>query len=220
MDFIERKSKHLRILRCLSFAFCWIGFLGSCGLSPSFGMNPALARATNQADRAPSGWFMAGSKPENYRTGVDGAVTRDGQPSAYLASVVPETGGFGTLMQSINAANYVGKRVRLRASIKAENLGDWAGLWMRVDREKTMVAFDNMQNRSIKGTQTWSACDVVLDVPEDATGISFGVLLSGAGQVWVSHVTFEVVGKDIAVTAPNPPKESLPTSPVNLDFSE
>ena len=91
---------------------------------------------------------------------------------------------------------------------------------MRVDRERTMVAFDNMQNRGIKGTQTWSDCDVVLDVPDDATGISFGVLLSGSGKVWVNHVTFEVVGKDIAVTAPNQPKQSLPTSPVNLNFRE
>jgi hypothetical protein len=183
-------------------------------------MNPVLAGASNQTDRAPSGWFMAGSKPESYRAGVDDAVTRDGQPSAYLTSVVPETGGFGTLMQSINASNYGGKRVRLTASIKSENLGDWAGIWMRVDRERTMVAFDNMQNRGIKGTQTWSDCDVVLDVPDDATGISFGVLLSGSGKVWVNHVTFEVVGKDIAVTAPNQPKQSLPTSPVNLNFRE
>lgn len=183
-------------------------------------MNPVLARASNQMNRAPSGWFMAGSKPENYRTGVDDALTRDGQPSAYLASVVPETSGFGTLMQSINASNYAGKRVRLAASIKSENLGDWAGIWMRVDRHKTMVAFDNMQNRGIKGTQTWSDCDVVLDVPEDATAISFGVLLSGTGQVWVNHVTFEVAGKGMAVTTPNPPRESLPASPVNLSFSE
>jgi hypothetical protein len=220
VNFIEEKLKHFRLLGCTLFAFCWIGFLGSCGLTPSLDMNPVLARASNQTNRAPSGWFMAGSKPENYRTGVDDAVTRDGQPSAYLASVVPETGGFGTLMQSINASNYTGKRIRLTASIKSENLGDWAGIWMRVDRDKTTVAFDNMQNRGIKGTQTWSDCDVVLDVPEGATGISFGVLLSGTGQVWANHVTFEVVGKDIAVTAPNQSKESLPTSPVNLSFSE
>ena len=64
---------------------------------------------------------MAGSKPENYQTGIDEAVTLGGRPSAYLASAVPETGGFGTLMQSINASNYGGKRVRLtgRLSQKA-----------------------------------------------------------------------------------------------------
>jgi hypothetical protein len=219
VNFFEKKPRLLRLLGCTLFAFSWIGFLGTCGLTSNLCMNSVLARSSNQTNRAPSGWFMAGSKPENYQTGIDEAVTLGGRPSAYLASAVPETGGFGTLMQSINASNYGGKRVRLTASIKSESLNDWAGIWMRVDRDKTMVAFDNMQNRGIKGTQPWSDCAVVLDVPENATGISFGVLLSGSGQVWVNHVTLDVVGKDIAVTAPNPPKE-LPTSPVNLNFSE
>ena len=31
----------------------------------------------------------------------------------------------------------------------------WAGLWMRVDKGKDMVAFDNMQDRPIKGTTDW-----------------------------------------------------------------
>jgi hypothetical protein len=84
-----------------------------------------------------------------------------------------------------------------------------------------MAAFDNMQNRAIKGTQPWTAYDVVLDVPEDATGISFGVLLAGAGEVWINDVSFEVVGKDVPVTSPAPAQApALPSHPVNLKFTE
>ena len=84
-----------------------------------------------------------------------------------------------------------------------------------------MVAFDNMQSRAIKGTQPWKQCDIVLDVPEDATGISFGVLLWGSGEVWMNDVSFEVVGKDVPLTSPATPQgQTLPTHPTNLKFTE
>jgi hypothetical protein len=122
-------------------------------------------------------------------------------------------------MQSIDAENYAGKRVRLRASVESQDVSEWAGMWMRVDKEQKSVAFDNMQDRAIKGTQSWSTYDVVLDVPEDATGISFGILLSGAGEVWVSHVTLEEVGKETQTTGTKPDQRPLSKTPANLNFS-
>jgi hypothetical protein len=196
--------------------------LGTCALAAGSGLEaPLLAQASDQTSRAPSGWFLAGSKPANYRTGVDKDTAYEGRQSAYLRSAVLNTDGFGTLMQSIDAANYAGKRVRLRASIKSQDVADWAGLWMRVDKQQKAVAFDNMQRRAIKGTQPWSDYDVVLDVPADATGISFGVLLSGAGQVWLNHVTIETVGTETEVTGSSA-NQSVPLSrtPANLDFTD
>jgi hypothetical protein len=70
---------------------------------------------------------MAGSKPANYDAGVDQAAVNNGQPSAFLRSKVLNTEGFGTLMQSISATDYVGKRVRLRAWVKSQDVSDWAG---------------------------------------------------------------------------------------------
>jgi hypothetical protein len=45
---------------------------------------------------------------------------------------------------------------------------------MRVDKESKHVAFDNMHDRPITGSSDWKKYDVVLDVPQDSTGISFG----------------------------------------------
>ena len=220
MNLIAGKSRQTRLRACLSIAVSFCMFLGSCEVSTDFGLcHSLLAQTSDQTHSAPSGWILAGSKPASYRTGVDKAILHEGQPSAYLLSTVPTTDGFGTLMQSIDAANYAGKRVRLRASVKSQDVGEWAGMWMRVDKGSGAVAFDNMQNRAIKGTQPWSTYDVVLDVPEDATGISFGILLAGSGEVWVDHVTFETVGKETEVTSPNP-KHALSKSPVNLNFTE
>ena len=124
------------------------------------------------------------------------------------------------MMQSIDAEAYAGKRVRLRAVIESQDVTSWAGMWMRVDKQKTAVAFDNMQNRAITGSQPWTTCDVVLDVPQDATSISFGVLLTGGGKVWVNHITLEPVGNEIRATAPALDQKPLLKTPSNLNFNE
>ncbi|WP_353064858.1 hypothetical protein RBB77_03735 [Tunturibacter psychrotolerans] len=195
--------------------------LASCLLTPGFGTSQLLlARIPTQTNQAPAGWSLAGSNPTSYRTGVDRATAYEGRPSAYLQSNASALNGFGTLMQSIDAANYAGKRVRLRASVESQDVTSWAGMWMRVDKQKTTVAFDNMQDRAIKGTHPWNTYDVVLDVPEDATSISFGILLMGGGQVWINHVTLEPVSDEIKATAPSQNQKPLSKAPVNLNFSE
>ncbi len=220
MNRIEKQSEQTHPGARISVVLGLGLLLVSCVLIAEFGLGRSLlAEGPDKTDHAPSGWFLAGSKPANYRTGVDKATTHEGQPSAYLLSAVPNTEGFGTLMQSIDAENYAGKRVRLRASVESQDVSEWAGMWMRVDKERKSVAFDNMQDRAIKGTQPWSTYDVVLDVPEDATGISFGILLSGAGEVWVSHVTLEEVGKETQTTGTKPDQRPLSKTPVNLNFS-
>jgi hypothetical protein len=208
-----------RPYQSLALAACLL--LGSCLTTADLGMSkPLLAQAPNPTDQAPAGWSLAGSNPASYRTGVDRATAYEGRPSAYLQSNAPAVVGFGTMMQSIDAEAYAGKRVRLRALVESQDVTSWAGMWMRVDKQKTAVAFDNMQDRAITGTHPWSTYDVVLDVPQDATTISFGVLLTGGGKVWVNHVTLEPVGNEIKATAPALTQKPLVKAPVNLNFSE
>src|SRR5277367_6484476 len=151
MDPLEKMTVALtapRAYRSLALSSCL--FLGSCLTTADLGMSkPLLAQAPNQTDQAPVGWSLTGSNPASYQTGIDRATIHEGRPSAYLQSTAPAVNGFGTLMQSIDAASYAGKRVRLQASVESQGVSSWAGMWMRVDKEKTAVAFDNMQNRAI-----------------------------------------------------------------------
>jgi len=167
---------------------------------------------------APEGWFIAGSKPKNYDTGVDEQVMYNRHFSVYLkfkgGQDTQDTEGFGTLMQSFNANKYLGKRVRFSGTVKSEGV-EWAGLWMRVDKGDRRVAFDNMGNRPIRGTTGWQDYEVVLDVPKDATGVAFGILLDGSGTVWLSNVKFEEVGTEVPTTDPKPTVQAKPT---NLGF--
>lgn len=181
--------------------------------------------AQNQKDGpagAPRGWFLAGDHPQNYLTGIDRNMMYQGHPSAYLKAKPSATEGFGTLMQQFDAREYVGKRVRLSAWAKSESVDKWAGLWMRVDKDSKSVAFDNMQNRAIKGTSDWQKYAVVLDVPKDATGIFFGILLQETGSVWLNGVKFETVGTEVPVTDMSAGSGSLQQhpGPTNLNFEE
>jgi len=209
----HRAYRELALTSCL--------FLGTCLTTADLGRSsPLLAQAPNQTGQAPAGWFLAGTSPSSYRTGVDRAIAYEGRPSAYLQSNAPAVDGFGTMMQSIDAEAYAGKRIRLRALVESQDVTGWAGMWMRVDKQKTAVAFDNMQDRAITGTHPWSTYDVVLDVPQDATSISFGVLLTSGGKVWINHVTLEPVGSESLVTAPATSQKPLSKSPANLNFNE
>jgi len=87
-------------------------------------------------------------------------------------------------------------------------------LWMRVDKNSSAVAFDNMEDRAIKGTSDWQRYEVVLDVPKDATGIAFGILLAGPGTVWLNSTNFELVESDVPTTG----REHRPDAPTNLNF--
>src|SRR5204862_8005304 len=70
----------------------------------------------------PKGWVLSGTNPSEYESTVDAGNSFGGQPSVYLRSKKPEAEGFGTLMQNFAADQYFGKRVRLTASVKSENV--------------------------------------------------------------------------------------------------
>ena len=182
----------------------------------TFGGVSSLAQESGTAAR---GWFLAGDHPQNYSIGVDHESTLQGRASGYLKAKPTATEGFGTMMQMFNATQYAGQRVRFSAYVKSEALNDWAGLWMRVDKQSQVLAFDNMNSRPIKGTTDWHNYEVVLDVPKDATAIAFGVLLQKAGTVWISNVRFESVGTEVPTTG-TPMGPDLPDRPTNLSFDE
>ena len=169
-----------------------------------------------QAGELPKGWFTSGSAPESYDFGVRPDDRHPGGRNAYIRAQA-QARGFATLMQTIDAQAYRSQRVRLSGYLRTKDAGKGA-LWMRVDdTDKKSVAFDNMDDRAQQGDKPWQSFDVVLDVPDNARDIAFGVLLQNKGEVWADGLKFEVVGKDVPLTGgPHP----LSPAPVNLGFVE
>lgn len=165
-------------------------------------------------------WFLAGSDRQDYELGIDANVAHNGKNSGYLKAKVAEPRGFGTMMQTFQANDFLNKRMRFSAFVKSEGIEAWAGLWMRVDGpHQGSLAFDNMQHRPIKGTTNWQKYEVVLDVPGESVAIALGLLLEGKGQAWISEVQFEEVGAEV-LTTDHAAYKDLPEKPGNLDFAE
>ncbi|WP_437973987.1 hypothetical protein WMF11_36120 [Sorangium sp. So ce295] len=200
--------------------------LGSLLAAALVGVGPLDARAnepmatTENAVDSPAGWSLAGSKPKAYNVGVDSKVKRSGKAAAFLRSVSDPDDGFGTLMQTISAVEFRGKRVRLQGWVKSENVKGWAGLWMRVDgRHEHALAFDNMSDRAIKGTTDWTQYHVVLDADKAAESISFGTLLTETGALWIDDLELSPVPTTVPTTELSLAK-TLPPRPVNLGFDD
>jgi len=172
----------------------------------------------NNNNQTPNGWFPAGSNPSEYEMNIDNSIFQSGQSSAYIKSKSPKENEFGTLMQTISAENYLGKRLQLSGYIKSEDIKGWSGIWMRIDGENNQqLGFDNMQGRAIKGTTDWKKYDIVLDIPSNSKTINYGVLLGGEGKVWFDNFKIEEVDKNVQLTNLMQEKK-LPNKPINLDF--
>jgi len=119
-------------------------------------------------------------------------------------------------MQSIDAAQYRGCRVRFAAVIRGREVTDWAGTWLRIDTAHGARAIDNMRDRPLRGTVGWTEAANVLDIGPEAVSVHFGVLLAGAGAVDLARPRFEVVGPDVPVTELT--GRPLAAEPRGLDF--
>jgi serine/threonine-protein kinase len=172
----------------------------------------------------PRDWFGGG---KDYELTTDTEVKHGGKSSGVVRSTADPPEAFGTLTQGCQAVKYRGKRVRLSGWVKSERVEGWSGLWMRIDsKDKGGLAFDNMNNRAIKGTSDWAQFNTVLDVPDTAEQFFYGCLLAGKGKVWVDDMKLEEVGADVAVTdlkigasdRGDNPLPDVPAEPANLEF--
>lgn len=186
--------------------------------------NMLSARIDGAADRpkVPDSWIVGGGQPQSYCIGIDPKL-HGVAGLKYIGGAASSDSGttFATMMQSISAADFVGRTVRIRAELKSVD-ADRGALWMRVDAADggRPLRFDNMHYRKgngpLQGSVDWIERSVVLDVPEGAHSIHYGVMLSGGGELLARNLRFEEVDPSaVATTYPG-----LPRRPTNLGFGE
>jgi hypothetical protein len=148
---------------------------GAPGKLPPFWFVPALPKDANQ-------WAQ---------------VRRDGCINKSCAIVlVPENAParVGNLIQSFSAVAYRGKTLRLTAWLRLEAADpeDRAQMWLTVDRANNKKGFLDMGNRPVRSAD-WTRCEIQTRIDDDATFITFGIMLIGRGMVWVDNVSVEMV---------------------------
>jgi bifunctional DNase/RNase len=149
---------------------------------------PQLAKMQNLDFRQSlENWFFGGNTPQDYAYGTKSIDGTGSIRCMYIKAIREEPRGPLRLKQSIEAGNYVGKRVRLRGSLKGSGLVEPASLYMKGVPEGYI-------ERSIEGTQDWTPCEMTTFFQEESFQLEIGLLLNRKGQVWLKDLAFEVVG--------------------------
>jgi C-terminal processing protease CtpA/Prc len=141
----------------------------------------------------PRGWsgggvgYIVDAATENCHAGKRCAVVRSKSDA--------RASGFAGISQTLDATLYRGEKVRFRAAVRAEvpGVGSQARLWLRVDRQNGSSGFfDNMDARPITSGE-WQFYEIAGTVDRDAKSIALGLLLKGAGSVWLDDATLDIV---------------------------
>ena len=144
----------------------------------------------------PTGWQMAGSGRTQYLVTMDRTEHVAGHASARLQGKLPSARGYGTLMQSFDAAPWHGKRVRVSAVVRSDDVTRRGDFWVRVQAPDSPPDGPGLTagGCDLRGTQDWKVCDVLLDVPARGRTIQIGVGIDVPGALWIDDVRREEIG--------------------------
>jgi hypothetical protein len=190
-----------------------------------FGLNDwntlsAKIEAASGELRLPAGWIVTGTNHELYRLGIDPQMQGTVRIERIPGTEAEPGNKFGTLMQTIDAQEFVGQSVSLSAELMSRGAGK-GSLWIRVDPVGggRHLQFDNMHQRTVDGPLTgdvqWTRRTIAFHVPEGAATINYGIMLLGPGTLWARGLSLDQVDPS-EVTAP----KRLPKRPTNLGFGE
>jgi C-terminal processing protease CtpA/Prc len=170
--------------------------LTSDAQSPSATAGPELTSILNfeveQTRTMPQGW--AGGPPGTIS--IDEVIVHAGRRSARLErnAASPE---MSSTITKVVPVDFGGTRIEWRGFLRTDDVSEFTGLWLREDGPAGAVAFDNMQQRQIKGTHDWTEYSITLPLRSEARQIFFGVLIVGTGKVWVDDLQLLVDGKPV-----------------------
>lgn len=177
------------------------------------------------SNNPPKSWHLTGYKVENYQFDVEEGQGMDRTFAATIKSINEEQDGNFVAIQGCKSKKFLGKRIRMSGMLKSKNVSTYSVFWIRVDTESPIkgVFFDNMFDRSIKGTTDWTKYELVINIPENAYAIYYGAILAGNGQIWFDDLSIEVVDNDYPLTGmvvTSQVAKQLPklNEPSNMDF--
>lgn len=156
--------------------------------------NPGFEHAPEGDPRRATAWFEA--TPTSVAT-ADDTVARSGNRSLRLQYRAP----FSGVTQVLDATAYRGQTVLFRAMLRSRDLGPGTtGLWIRADSaNRKAAAFAHTYAQALDGTRDWTAREVALKVPADATQLMFGAVIGAEGGLWID---------DVELSAPQMPEPS------------
>ncbi len=157
--------------------------------------NPGFEEKPTTED--PPGWVTgqhAGAP--SYLFTLDEAERHGGRHSLRIDNIGPEP--FGAIYQAVPVTGLAGKTLRLRGWVKARDAGGRRAGWgtalqLQAKKGGSPLAYNTLADHIIRGSHDWTQREVVLAIPPDAELVEVGILLRGAGSVWLDDVELAVV---------------------------
>ncbi|MEM9410423.1 MAG: hypothetical protein AAGA30_04885 [Planctomycetota bacterium] len=206
----ERKPQGLEKVEIMRF-FGWselamyglffVIIAGSASLSPV--VNSSVMVQVERTERPTNMSFeygILGEIPNNWSTSSRRPQSKLSDKNPLAGEHCLEING-DYVFQETNAAQYRGKKIRFRCAVKiqadtqchAQLLMD-IGLEENINGQKKTrsLNFYNMHDRPITNTN-WQYHEIILEVPEEATYLTFGSFTVGRGIAWLDDASIEIV---------------------------
>ena len=167
---------------------------------------------------APKGWFNWGYSIF-YTTKIDSVVRHSGKYSILMEPIENSSfpsNYFGCIARSF-PAKYIGDNITVKAFMRTEGVTKPIGLMLRIDNDWKTLQFDNMTQKGITGSEEWVEYSVTLPLPEEASYIYIGAMLTGTGKLWVDDFQLLIDGKDISKAKHKPEKVYLAEKDTEFD---
>jgi hypothetical protein len=180
--------------------------------------------------KLPKDWLVRGTGPEHYLVSSDKSEVMSGQSSVLIAAHDKDVARttFASLMQSVVAEPWLGKRVVFTINLKSNTFRDEIVLWVRaLDAGNIVISYNEWGAQYSKAD--WQKQSVAIDVPWSATEIAYGVNVYASSRFWIDGAQFDAVERNVDVNARNIPGNLGVTAqdasdrgplalPSNLDF--
>ncbi|MGZ3698032.1 MAG: hypothetical protein ACXWP5_07855, partial [Bdellovibrionota bacterium] len=132
------------------------------------------------------GWVLSVGPPEQY----DFTVAEDGE-SLVVEPNVPNPSGQFEFIHCADPGQFVGKRVRFTARMKAQDIPRVAQIRLRGEDFRRQKILSEVVKAN--GTYDWKDFSVEAEVGAEVALFSYGVTFNSTGKLWISHPTFEVI---------------------------
>ena len=141
-------------------------------------------------------WHMFSFNAPHYSVTIDQSTRRNGHPT-HLISSSTAINLFHTSWDcnDRHPEKYLGKKVRLSAWIKTENVTAGSGLSIRClgPMYKDLCPDPGQKVRTLKGTTDWTYYELTATVHPDTQDLVPGIRFHGQGKLWFDDLRYEVV---------------------------
>jgi hypothetical protein len=189
-------SKRGLIVGAFSAAFLGAGIWGLCALWSHFGPS-----------RVPANWSFATTHPKIYRTGYAQVANSQNPRSVVIRSLKPLQYGAAALGQKCDATPFRGQRVRLTGWIQTDGFPDNSAaqiLFFVKDPAGGELARGGV---GVEESKYWREYAAVVDVPEEASTLFYGMVLSGAGTAWFNDLQIRAVPNTVPLSNQRKPRD-------------